>query len=507
MRPDILDELRSCLGEGAVVTDPTERALRAYDFWPRLAFARRRGEHLHTPGVVVQPTSRDEVAAVLRTANRFGVPVVPYGAGTGVCGGATAVADAITLDMMRMNRVVDLDPVSGTVTVEPGVIAQALDDHLRHRGHRLGHEPSSMHCSTIGGFLAVRSSGQSSVGFGKLEDQVVGLEAVLADGTVVEQRAVPASAAGPDLKRLFIGGEGTTGVITQATLRIHRAPERVLDRGVLVPDVRTGMDALREVMWSGVRPTVFRLYDEADTALVFGNQGMEVPEGCLIVFAVEGGETVARFIHDHVLELLLAAGGEDLGAGPGEHWREHRHDVSYRFAEYVKPHGTFGDAVVLDTMEVAALWSRLPDLYTAVRDALDAHSDLVLAHVSHAYPEGASIYFTFGAAPQLTGGDGRPVEELEDASLERYQAAWDAGQRAALDIGGTITHHHGIGLSRAPWLARELGAGGTQALRRVKYALDPAGVLNPGTLGLGDPSGRGVVGASPVAVGPGEEGW
>lgn len=490
----LLAELRRLLPEDGVTTDPTERALRAHDFWPRSAFARRRGTPLHLPAIVVGPRDRDEVAAVLRTAQAHGVPVVPYGAGTGVCGGATAVAGGITLDLKRMDRVVDLDPISGTVTVEPGIVAQALDDHLRHRGFRLGHEPSSMHCSTIGGFLAIRSSGQSSIGFGRLEEQVVGLEAVLPDGTLVEVRTVPASAAGPDLKRLFIGGEGATGVITQATLRIHPVPETVLDRGVLLPDVATGMEALRRVMRSGVRPTVFRLYDEADTALVFGGRGLEVPDGCLAVFAVEGEARVARFVHDHLLGILEEAGGRDLGSEPGEHWRAHRHDVSYRYAEYVKPGGTFGDAVVLDTMEVATVWSRLVELYRAVRDALEEHADLVLAHVSHAYPEGASIYFTFGAAPQLSDeGGSRPVEELERASLARYEAAWEAGQRAALAVGATITHHHGIGLLRARWLEEELGAGGMELLRRVKDALDPAGLLNPGTLGLGDPTGRGEV--------------
>lgn len=469
--PSLVDELRTL---AATTTDAAERSLHATDFWPRLVMARRRGDDLPVPEAVVHPTTTAEVAAVLRWANEREVAVVPFGAGTGVCGGAAATVGTITLDLSRMQRIVDLDGISGTVTVEPGVIGQALEDHLAHRGWTLGHFPSSIHCSSIGGLLAVRSAGQASSYYGKLEDMVVGLVGVLADGTVVTVRPVPSSAAGPDLTRLFLGGEGTTGVITQATLRVHPRPEVAFDRGLVFPDLATGLAGIRAVLRAGLTPTIIRLYDEADTALVFGNQGLEVPDGCLVIVSAEGAEEVARFVHDASLRVLLASGGRDLGPGPGEHWRAHRHDVSYRFADYVKPGGAFGDAVMLDTMEVAGLWSVLEGLYGAVRGALAEHADLVLAHISHVYPTGASIYFTFGAAGE---GD-------EAAALARYDAAWEAGQRAAIAAGGTISHHHGVGVLRAPWLPEELGAGGWEVLRRVKGALDPAGILNPGTLGL-----------------------
>jgi alkyldihydroxyacetonephosphate synthase len=473
----LAEALSGILPHDRVVDDPTELFLHAGDFWPRQVMARRRGDILPLPAVVDCPHTRHEVAALLRWCSAERVPVVPFGAGTGVCGGATAHPGGVSLDMKRMNRVVAIDEISGTVTVEPGIIAQTLEDTLRHSGWTLGHYPSSMHCSTIGGFLAVRSAGQASSFYGKLEDMVVGLEAVLADGTVFSAKPVPSSAAGPDLGRLFLGGEGTTGVITQATLRVWPAPPVSLDRGVLFPDLRSGLDGARRLMRTGLRPTVFRLYDEADTALVFGAQGLDLPAGCLAIVSAEGEPEVAEFALGVFVRTLEDAGGRDLGPEPGESWRAHRHDMSYRFAEYMQPAGTFGDAVMLDTMEVAALWSGLPDVYVAVREALDAHSDLVLAHVSHVYPEGASIYFTFGAALGEAG---------EDAALRRYEAAWEDGQRATLRTGATISHHHGIGLLRVPWLADELGQGGVEFLRRVKQAADPAGILNPGKLGLGE---------------------
>ena len=471
----LLDGLGAVAPRARIETDPARTSDHAHDWWPRLLMRRRAGEDLPVPDAVVVPADVDEVAAVVAWAYEHDVAIVPFGSGTGVCGGAAPVAGAVTLDLRRCNRIVAVDDLDGTVTVEPGVIAQTLEDHVAARGWTVGHFPSSIHCSTVGGFLAIRSAGQASSLHGKLEDRVLGLRAVLGDGRVFERRAVPQSAAGPDLVRLFLGGEGTTGIITEATIRLDPRPEAVIDHGWLVPDLATGLDALRRVMRTGVVPAVLRLYDQADTAIVFGGQGLEVPDGCLLITGSEGREDVAAFTHELASAVLLGTGATDLGAEPGEHWRAHRHDVSYRFAEYFKPGGTFGDALTLDTMEVAGTWSVLPGLYAAVKEALEEHVDLVLAHVSHAYATGASIYFTLGAVNE---GD-------EARALARYDAAWASGQAAALAAGGTCSHHHGIGLLRAPWLAQELGPVGMDVLRGVKQALDPKGLLNPGKLGLG----------------------
>jgi alkyldihydroxyacetonephosphate synthase len=474
LAPALVDDLRGLVGDAWVATDAADTDSHAHDWWPRLLMRRRAGASLPVPDAVVSPGDRDELAAVVRWCATHRVAMVPFGAGTGVCGGAAAVAGAITLDLKRINRIGELDEVSGTITVDPGVFAQSLEDHLAHRGWTLGHFPSSIHCSTIGGFLAIRSAGQASSFYGKLEEMVVGLEAVLADGSLFVARPVPQSAAGPDLKALFLGGEGTTGIITSATLRVWPAPAVALDRGFLVRDVPTGLDAIRAVLRTGLRPTIIRLYDETDTAMVFGGQGLEVPDGCLAIIGCEGDADVAEFTAGVVRRVLAAHGAEDLGSDPGEHWREHRHDMSYRFADYMKPGGTFGDALTLDTMEVAGTWSVLPAMYEQVRAAIAAHVDLVFAHFSHVYPEGGSIYFTLGA---INDGD-------EDRALQRYDAAWDAGQRAAIAAGGTMSHHHGVGLLRAPYLPDELGPVGFDVLQRIKAAMDPHGLLNPGKLGL-----------------------
>lgn len=467
-----------------VVTDPVRTETYSHDWWPRLLMRRRAGERLPAPDAVVAPEDRDQVVETVRWSHEHGIALVPFGAGTGVCGGAVPVDGAVTLDLKRLTHIGDLDEVSGIVEVEPGVVAQRLEEHLAARGWTLGHHPSSAHASTIGGFLAIRSAGQASSLFGKLEDMVVALEVVLADGQVLTTRIVPQSSSGPDLRRLFLGGEGTTGIITRAWLRVRPAPQVALDRGWLLPDLRAGIDALRAVVRTGVMPAVLRLYDETDTGVVFGGQGLPVPDGCLLIVGCEGRRDVAEFTEQVVGEELRRLGGEDLGREPGEHWRAHRHGMSYRFAEYVKPGGTFGDALTLDTMEVAGRWRDLPALYDAVHAALSEHVDLVLAHVSHVYDTGASIYFTLGA---VNDGD-------EDAALARYDAAWQAAQTAALATGATASHHHGIGLLRAPYLPEELGPVGWEVLRRLKAALDPDHRLNPGKLGLGiespDPRGR-----------------
>lgn len=473
MDTELLTGLRGVVGE--VVDQPAHLGTYAHDWWPRMLMQRRAGADLPGPEVVAAPATRDELVGLVRWAHEHRVALVPFGAGTGVCGGAAPVAGAVTVDLKRLNRILDLDEESGTVTVEPGVLAQSLEDHLAHRGWSLGHFPSSIHCSTIGGFLAIRSAGQASTGYGKLEDMVVGLEVVLPDGRVFEARDVPSSAAGPDLKRLFLGSEGTLGIITRATLHVRPAPAATLDRGFLVPSFGVGLRAVRDVLRAGVTPPVVRLYDETDTAVVFGGQDLEVPDGCLLITGCEGREDVAAFTESVVQDVLAAAGATDLGREPGENWRAHRHNMSYRFAEYFRPGGTFGDALTLDTMEVAATWRHLPTVYADVRAALAEHVDLVLAHVSHAYPSGACIYFTLGA---MNDGD-------ETAAVARYDAAWQAGQRAALDAGGTGSHHHGVGLLRAPYLVDELGEVGLDVLRAVKHALDPHGLANPGKLGLG----------------------
>ena len=465
-----IEQLRAMLGAKAVSVAPAELAARTRECWPALTMRERAGEKLPQPDVVVWPATTDEVAALYRWASERGVPLVPYGGGGGVTGGATPVPGCVMVDTKRLDRIGPLDEVAGLVTVEPGVIGQNLEDWLAARGWTLGHFPSSITISSVGGFAAARSAGQSSTKYGTFATMVAGLTAVLPDGTVLHRPPQPASAAGPDLAGVLLGAEGTLGLITEVVLRVHPAPQAVALRGYRLPSFAQGLDAVRAVLRTGMRPAVVRLYDEADTGLFHPDVG----GGCLLITMCEGWAPLVELEERSLAEAVAAVGGDDLGEEPGRSWLERRYEASYRLADYLKPGGAFGDAVAVDTMEVAAPWSGLPAAYDGIRAALGRHMDLVLCHASHAYSDGACLYFTFGAAGQ---GD-------EAAVRARYEQGWDAAMTAALAAHATITHHHGVGLLRVPWLRKELGEGGTLMLQRIKAALDPAGIANPGKLGL-----------------------
>jgi alkyldihydroxyacetonephosphate synthase len=466
---DVVHELTELLGAGRVSSDPFERAAHGRDCWPRALIVERAGGRLPEPAVVVRPRSTDDVAAVLRWASASGVPVTPYAGGSGVVGGAVPVAGGVSLDVCGLDGLVDLDPVSRVATFRAGTSGPDAERAANDAGFTIGHFPSSIMCSTVGGWVAARGAGQLSTRYGKAEDLVVAIEAVLPSGEVWRTLPAPRTAAGPDLWRLLAGAEGTLGVITEVTLRLHPLPATRQFAGWLFGSLPEGLEALRAVMATGARPAVLRLYDELDTKLVLGGQGLQVDDGALLVAVCEGDPRVVAA--EAAVLADVASGARDLGAGPGEHWWAHRYDVSFRLPEVLGGR-LLGPHAIADTIEVAALWSRLPTLYAEMHAALARHVPVVLAHVSHCYPEGASIYWTFAADA-----------ESDTAAVDRYDATWQAAMEACQAAGGTIGHHHGVGVQRAPWLAAELGAG-HGVLRAIKAVLDPAGVCNPGKLGL-----------------------
>jgi alkyldihydroxyacetonephosphate synthase len=460
----VVEALGALIGADRVRADAAERRAHARDCWPRLALAERTGVAAPEPDVVVRPLSTAEVSAVLRWAAAEGVPVTPYGAGSGVVGGAVALAGGVSLDLSGLNGLVSIDQESGVAAFRAGTLGPDVEGTLNPLGWTVGHFPSSIMCSTVGGWVSARGAGQCSTRYGKAEDLVVALEAVLPDGTIWRTLPAPRTAAGPDVWRLLAGAEGTLGVVTEVTFRLSPLPAERRFGGWLFDSIRDGLVSLRDVMRTGARPAVLRLYDELDTTLVLGRGG-----GALLVTVCEGDPDVVAA--EEAVLRRVCAGATDLGPEPGEHWSAHRYDVSFNLprvlsGQLLGPHG------VADTIEVAALWSRLPAVYDAMKAAMSEHASLVFAHVSHCYPEGASIYWSF-AFDAASAGE----------ALARYDAVWAAAMTSCAAAGGTIGHHHGVGSARAPWLAAEMGAG-HGVLRAVKAALDPAGVLNPGKLGL-----------------------
>jgi len=500
-----------------------DRIAYARDLWPRHHLDVSAGRIAeHRPGLVVWPRDTAEVAAVVRFCAAEGVPLVPFGAGSGVCGGVLPDPRTVVVDLKRMERWRKLDPEAPSLEVEAGALGIRLEEDLQARGFTAGHFPSSILCSTAGGWVAARGAGQCSGRYGKIEDMVASLECVVGRGEVVRFHR---RTHGPDLTPLFIGSEGVLGVVTSVTLRLHPAAPARAFGAFSFPGVEAGWSALRDMFQAGLRPAVARLYDPFDSFIARmgsvrrARQGGE-PRGerekhgprmpgaggvalrgllraprllneaidalggrlfrgatMVLIFEApsgEGADDLAR-----ATTITASHGASSLGEGPARHWLEHRYGVSYRQS------AVFMAGAFSDTMEVAAPWSRLGALYQGVRAALGRHV-FVMAHLSHAYPDGCSIYFTFA------GSAATP-----EAALAKYDATWRVALDAAIACGGTLSHHHGVGRSKAPKLGAELGLG-VDVIHALRGAFDPAGIMNPGNLLPRDPPARRAVAPGPA---------
>lgn len=441
---------------GAAALD--ERPVR--DLWPLAIMDERAGR---APGrvLVARPANRDQVGAILRWASTAGVTVVPLGGGSGVCGAVSPESGELVIDLGGLDRILDIDQTNLVCRCEAGVNGMELESQLNAKGLTLGHYPSSLPGTTVGGLVSTRSSGQESSRFGGIEDMALGLGVVLPDGTYAAPRPGPRSAAGPALHQLWLGAEGGLGVVVEAVLRLHRMPESVHGGGYGFPDLGGGLECMRRVMQSGIRPLVMRLYDAEDTAF----NGYDVPPaGCLLVVATAGVEGVATAEAEAVRSF--AGDATDMGREPWERWQRHRFDLSAdRMKTLLEPAGAY-----LDTIELAAAWTVLPVLHPRVKDAI-AVGGLALCHFSHAYEQGCCAYFTFG-------GSG----ETEDEARAAYTRAWEGAMTAALELGATISHHHGVGRARARWIADEMGVW-MRVWRAVRDGIDSARVMNPRAVG------------------------
>ena len=462
--------LASRLPDGEVVTDADILAERAIDSWALALLRRVRGDELPVPAAVVFPASTEDVATVLAWAGQARVAVIPRGGGSGVCGGAQAAAGSVVLDLSRMDQVTDVDLASRVVHVQAGVRGDRLEEVLAGHGLTVGHYPQSVAISTVGGWIAASSAGQASTGFGAIEDVLLGLTAVLPEGEILRCRPVPRSAAGPDLRRLLVGSEGTLGVVTEAALACRARPAGWEWLAFAFPSFGAVADGLRDAVRAETGAAVIRGYDETDAQLSFGPLGH--PGGCVGMLGFPAdlwGLDARKHLASGVMRRAGASG--ELGSSYGEHWWQHRNDAVGTYRAIMGPDRAFGPGAIVDTMEVAGLWSAVPGLYAGVRDALAAHASAVGCHLSHLYPSGSSLYFTF----LVSGADDRDAEV-------RYLAAWEQAARSCAAAGGTLTHHHGVGRFKSRFLAGDLGQAGVDVLAAIKAALDPDGFMNPGVL-------------------------
>jgi alkyldihydroxyacetonephosphate synthase len=338
---------------------------------------------------------------------------------------------------------------------------------VQAEGFTLGHSPQSLHLSSVGGWLATRATGQFSSLYGGIENLVIGMKVVLANGSEVKVQALPRSAFGPDLRALFIGAEGTLGIITEVTLKLFRAADTRTYQAFSLSSVANGLKALRRIMQTGLQPLLLRLYDENESRRIAG----EDFDGCLLLTADSGKDGDALAEHVMVHDLVTNSGGTTLGPGLAEAWMSQRFDYS-AIGSLIGSDGMYAE-----TIEVAHSWSKIGDLYEALKKELAPLTDSVQAHFSHAYPQGSSLYMI------VTG----EASSNEDAA-RRLEEIWDAAMQCTLRLGGVLSHHHGAGIARAKYSKQALGSS-FEVLQSVKAALDPKGILNPGKLGLGTLNG------------------
>jgi len=495
-------DLASALGERLhdlrVSSSSADLAACARDLWPRALVGIQSGElPANRPAAVVWPERSEQISELIEVSRRRGYRVVPFGAGSGVCGGVLPDERTIVVDTKRLLDF-RIDAHAPVVHAGAGVLGLTLEQALEKHGFTAGHFPSSIVCSTVGGWVAARGAGQCSSRYGKIEDMTAGLDCVLGTGDSVrfERRT-----AGPNLVPLMTGSEGTLGFITGVTLRLHPLPQSRTFLSFSCATIESGFDILRSMMQAGLRPAVARLYDPIDSILlgqssdrekqpkkasarrshwfsVAARQALSHPRwlqrtiealegnvlaGATLLLIFEGDTDSANFDSEQASRICARAGARSLGEGPSRRWLAHRYSVSYRQSS------AFRLGAFTDTMEVAVPWSKLEAVYHGVRSALSRHA-LVMAHLSHAYPDGCSLYFTFSGLGASAGN-----------AVARYDAAWRAGLAAALAAGANLSHHHGVGRSKAARLASEIGEG-TELFNSVRHAWDPNGMFNPEAL-------------------------
>lgn len=460
---NLTQRLYDILGPARVSTDEAVLDLYSHDCWPLQAKLDRLGVHDLRPDAVVTPLTVADVQSLLAFATRTGTPVTARGLGSSVTGQPLPQSGGIVCDMSQLTGEAEFNDVDATVTVGAGWNGGKLEQYLNTRGFTLGHSPQSLPRSTVGGWVATNATGQLSSKFGGIEDLAVALEVVLADGTVVWLESNPRSAVGPTLSRLFSGSEGTLGIVTKVRLRVFPLPELELHEAFLMPDVDSGLEAMRLFVQAGVRPNLVRFYDEAESV----HQRIEpAVTGCVLLVGCSGPAAIATSESRVVAEVVARHGGRSLGPEPVRAWLDRRYDFS-TVEDLLATEGGYAE-----TIEVGHSWSRIKPLYAALSAALAPLADEVLGHFSHVYTHGTSLYVILL---------GQAADDRRAA--DRIRQIWRAAMETVLAEGGTLSHHHGAGIARLPYIHAALGPS-WDLLRSVKAALDPLGILNPGKLGL-----------------------
>ncbi len=413
---------------------------------------------------ITWPETSEHISAILKLANQEKIPVVPYGEGSGVVGGAIPIRGGIIIDMKKFNKIIEINDKDLTVNVETGTNGMNLERYLNAKGYTCGHIPQSLYTSSVGGWIAHKAAGQFSTKYGKIEDIVLGMEIVLPQGEIIDFKPIIRAATGPQLDKLFIGNEGTLGIVTKATLKIWPYPEKRALISYAFPTFEDSLEAVREILREQFYPSVVRIYDADETFRHFPD--VEKASGkIMVVFVCEGKKRLVDLEELITREKCEKNSGRYCGEAPVEHWFENRFRITETSS--LPP-----NKIVFDTIEVSVSWDNAPKMYHDVLETVKKINGLFLitAHVSHFYPNGVGFYFSFAG-----------VEMGEQTSFEFYQEVWNTTIKAVLDAGGSIAHHHGIGINRAYWMDAKWGKS-MEILREFKKVLDPNNIFNPGKI-------------------------
>ena len=464
MTASIVGTLKEALGPEKVLTDSHTLSERRHDYWVLSQLEDIQGRGAPEPICVVQPAETADVVAIVNACRESATPLVPFGLGSGVCGGVKVDPTTVLLDMSEMTGTREIDVDNLVATFEAGVKGTDAEAALNKRGLMLGHYPQSIDLSTVGGWVATRSAGQFSSAYGNIENVLLGLEVVLPNGEILETRLTPRASAGPDLRQIFLGSEGTLGVITAVTFTVHWKPERQDCSVYHVPSMDAGFDLQRLIIQSGWTPPVMRQYDTSEAWRLFPDEARG--EDAFMLFVHEGPATRVEAEMAACAAMAAEANCEPGPISAAEKWMEERNHVP-TFESFL------GKGVILDTIEIAATWNRIGPIYRDVVASLSEVENILnaSAHSSHSYRSGINLYFTFAARP-----------DNSDDMAATYEECWRRTLEATVANGGGISHHHGIGRLRRDWMPKELGQAGVGLLRSIKQALDPTNFMNPGVL-------------------------
>lgn len=464
MQASVIQALKDTIGAEIVHDDAASLRERRFDRWSVNHCRDYLGQELPQPGCVVRPRSVEQVQQIMRFASANSVAVMPYGSGSGVCGGVVGNPETILIDMGEMNRVREIDAVNLIASFDAGLNGLAAEEAVAAQGLTTGHWPQSIGISTVGGWVSTRASGQFSSAYGNIEDMIYSIEAVLPNGELVNLGKAPRASAGPDLRHILMGAEGTMGIVTGVTLSLRRAAEHREFTAFYADTMAQGFETQRRIYQAEWHPPVMRQYDAPEVNRLFTAHARG--DACLLIMVHEGPRSRVEAELAAVRQIAAEAGLSEASADAARGWIEKRNHVP-EWSDLLKL------GVIADTIEISGKWSQIDRIYADVMAALRSVPSIVnaSAHSSHVYRSGINIYCTFACRP----ADGADMEGL-------YFEAWDKALEACAAAGGGIAHHHGSGRLRRGYIHHDLGQSGVDLLRTIKAAVDPQGLLNPGNL-------------------------